>query len=149
MGTGARPGTAPITGAPTPPVTGTGGDYGQRAELQSLAAGAPMSAAARGAPPAPRAATTGMPALGDGQEPTLPPLAPMPEGSTAVYTADDVRQLEDALPYMQLMAAQPDASDYVRELFHQAGEVVLNHQEVGRTPPTMLGPAPDRMAEGY
>ena len=151
MGTGAQPGTAPITGAPTPPVTGTGGDYGQRKELQSLAGGAPMAGRGRGAPTASRAIPTGTGSGADqGEpEPTLPPLATMPEGMTAVYTPDDVRELEQWLPVLHLMASQPDATDFVKEMFHQAGEVVLANQQAGMTPPTMLGPAPDRMAEGF
>ena len=150
-GAGAQPGTAPITGAPTTPVTGTGGAYGQRQELQNLAAGAPMTAArGRGAgASAPRpSSNSGLPALGD-EEPTLGPLSPMPNGITATYSPDDVRELEQLLPILHMMAAQPDASDGVRELFNLAGEVVLNNQDVGTAVPTPLGPAPDRMAEGF
>jgi hypothetical protein len=146
MGTGAYPGTAPVTGAPTPPVTGTGGAYGQRQELQNLAGGAPMAGRGRGGrAPGPSATPAGpQPAIApEDAEPTLPPLAAMPEGVTAAYSDADIQELEQMLPVLHLMAAQPDASDGVRELFNLAGEVVLNHQQASAPVPSPLGPAPE------
>ncbi len=135
-------GQTDVTGAPTPPVTGTGGAYGQRQELTQLAGGTPM-AGRRGSP----VPGSSPPPSGGGpdqaDEPVLPPLATMPDGVTAAYTDADVQQLELLLPYLHQMAAQPDASDGVRELFNLAGEVVVNHQAATQPVPQPLGPAPE------
>lgn len=143
-------GQTAITGAPTPPATGTGGAYGQRQELQGLLGGAPAAGRGRAAAGAPSPQGGGTPPLGvpEDQQPTLPPLATMPQGVTATYTDADIQELEQMLPVLHLMAAQPDASDGVRELFNLAGEVVLNHQQASAPIPTPLGAAPE-WSQGY
>lgn len=136
----AGPGTTPISGAPTPPVTGTGGAYGQRQELRQLAAGAPMRP---GAPPGGGGGAPIMPPelVGPGEvEPSLPLMAPLPPAAMAAYTPADIRGLEQLLPTLRVLAMQPDASEAILDLFDLVGEVVLH----GNTPrePVTLGTDP-------
>lgn len=137
----AGPGSTPISGAPTPPVTGTGGPYGQRQELQQLAGGAPMR------PPAPGRGGSPAPVMPPGLsgpdeiEAPLPLLPPVPPEAMAAYSPADIRGLEQLLPILRRMAMQPDAGAAIQDLFDLTGEIILHANTP--TPPPILGTDPD------
>jgi len=154
-GTGARPGQSAVNRAPTVPVTGTDGPYGQRSQLEQLAGGAARAGVAPpGRPPAAgRAPKVGpgimeqLGAAGQGEEEAyLPAPAPLADDAFAGYSPAALRQLEQYLPMLVEIAADPSAGPEVAMLSQLAAEIVAHNQEVLAAPPqNYIGPAPDRL----
>jgi len=151
-GTGASPGTSAINRAPTVPVTGTDGPYGQRSQLEGLAGAAPRAGqASPGRRPGAQAKPGPgiMEQLGAGQgeeEAFLPPPAPLEDDAFAGYSPQALRQLEQYLPMLVAIAADPSAGPEVALLSQLAAEIVEHNQEVLAAPPQQyIGPAPDRL----
>lgn len=152
-GTGARPGTSAINRAPTVPVTGTGGPYGQRTQLEGLAGAVPRTGASPpGRPPAagraPKPGPGILDQLGAGQEEEayLPAPAPLELDAFQGYSPAALRQLEQYLPMLVGIAADPSAGPEVALLAQLAAEIVGHNQDVLAAPPqTYIGPAPERL----
>jgi len=153
-GTGASPGTSAINRAPTVPVTGNDGPYGQRSQLEQLAGGAARAGVAPpGRPPAagraPKVGPGIMEQLGAGgqeEEAYLPPPAPLEDDAFAGYSPATLRQLEQYLPMLTEIAADPSAGPEVALLAQLAADIVTHNQEVLAAPPQQyIGPAPDRL----
>lgn len=152
-GTGARPGQSAVNRAPTVPVTGTDGPYGQRSQLEGLAGGAARAGVAPpGRPPAAGRAPKPGPGIldqlgaGGEEEAYLPAPAPLETDAFEGYSPAALRQLEQYLPMFVGIAADPSAGPEVALLAQLAAEIVgHNHDALAAPPQQYIGPAPDRL----
>jgi hypothetical protein len=151
-GTAAHPGQSAVNRAPTVPVTGNEGPYGQRAQLEGLAGAAPRAGQASpgrrpGAPPKVGPGIMDqMTAGAEEQEQPLAPVAPLEEDAFAGYSPQALAQLERYLPLFTQLAADPSAGPEVAMLAQLAAEIVTHNQEALAAPPQQyIGPAPERL----